>query len=421
MSILYDLAFCIFSVLYFPYVLLKGKWHEDFSMRFGNVPEGIKEKLRKKDNIWVHAVSVGEVLSVARLIENIKAVFPVHQIVLTVVTKTGYTLAQSRFPNDVVMYAPLDFSLFVRRYIRFISPKIYITAETELWPNLFLALQKNKVPVVVANGRISKSAFDGYKAVNVFMKGILSNVDAFCMQTERYARRIKKLGAKEERVHVVGNIKFDDLPSAEALSYKDLGIREGSPVFIAGSTHLGEEEIILNIYQSLLGSFPDLRLVIAPRHVERVEEVVGLVKQRNFSAARFSQVKNHPADKKAVIVVDTIGHLKSLYRLATLVFVGKSLTVGGGHNIIEPAFFAKAVLIGPHMENFQDVTSLFLDEKAVIQVADADELKEKITYLLSHPQDRESIGRLAHNVVEKYTGATVRTAKIITHVMAQTR
>jgi len=414
MTVIYDLIFAIFSLIYFPYLIVKRKWHPDFSMRFGKFSEELKTALAKKENIWVHAVSVGEVQGVSRLAQHLRSVFPGHRLVISTVTKTGYEVASKIISgDDILIYAPLDFSFIVRRYVARIKPKMYIAMETELWPNLFSCLRENRIPVAVVNGRISDRAFKNYRLVKYLMKRILSGVDILCMQSRADCDRIITLGAPKEKVHQIGNVKFDDLPAAGSADLKSLGFIGNETLWIAGSTHPGEEEIVLNIFKSLSGEFKDLRLMIAPRHIERTSEVARLIEAKGLTPLRLSQVNSTTVVRDTVIVVDTIGKLRSLYGLAKLVFVGKSLSAHGGQNMIEPAALGKAILIGPYTENFKDVVDLFLRENAVIRAKDADGLLLNVRELLRDPRKMEDLGALARAVAQKHSGATDRTATII--------
>ncbi len=383
-------------------------------MRFGFFPDMIKNAIGKKSNIWIHAVSLGEVIVVSGLIQSLKKKFPNDQVVLTTVTQGGYTVARSKLQDaDVVIYAPLDFSWVVRKYIHLIRPRIYIVAETEIWPNLLTALHRKRIPIVLINGRISDRAFRGYSKIKFFIKRILDYVSVFCMQSPIDAKRIEALGVNSQKITVVGNIKFDDLPASTEFGLHDFGFQANESLWIAGSTHPGEEEIVLKIFKSLSSEFSDLRLVIAPRHIERADEVARLVTEVGFSFIRLSQLHSIKLDHRSVVIVDTIGHLRSLYSLSKIVFVGKSLAVGGGHNIIEPAFFGNPIFIGPRMQNFKDIVQVFLEDQAVVQVQNAKELEQKMRELLHNPKEMKRIGQAARLVVQKYRGATKKTMEII--------
>lgn len=414
MFIIYDILFFLFAIIYLPLLIFKQKWHRLFKIRFGIFPLDIKKALGQKPNIWIHAVSVGEVLTIGRLVTELKQEFPWHRLVISTVTQTGYNLALSKAAaDDIVIYAPLDFSFIVKKFIQLIQPKIYIVAETEIWPNLFLKLAQSHIPIILINGRISDSAFSRYRFIRFLTKNVLSVVNIFCMQSSLDAERIIQMGALQDKVKMVGNMKFDDILNAGALKRESLGYGSQDILLIGGSTHPGEEEILLEIYRSLSKDYLKLRLLIAPRHIDRTEEISSLIEKSEFKPVRLSQKGQQLLDSKDVLIVDTIGQLKSFYGLSDLVFVGKSLTKKGGHNIIEPAFFAKPILIGPHMENFRDITDLFLREQAVLQVKDQKELVQQIKFLLDHPSRCKALGALAKNVVEKYRGATQKTLEMI--------
>ncbi len=418
MTIIYNIVFLLFSLIYFPYFVIKQKWHPLFFMRFGKIPPDIQAQMKSSKRIWVHAVSVGEVLSVAGLLRRLKKVLPEYHIVLTTVTKTGYQMANSiKEDNCTVLYAPLDLSWVARRYLQVISPTIYISAETEIWPNLFHVLMKNKIPIVQVNGRISKRSFAGYKLVRFIIRRILQGIKAFCMQSQEDAQRIIALGVDKEKVMVVGNIKFDDLFTPVTLNRIQLGLEPSDIIFVAGSTHPGEEEIVLEIYRGLIQENNALRLIIAPRHIERIAELQDLIKQHHFNPILFSQRGNTRLLSEDILLVDTIGHLRSLYGLADIAFVGKSLTVHGGHNIIEPAYFGKPILIGPFMENFQKITQLFVDAEAVIQIQNKAELLNEVRSLVQNPSKRELFGQRAQKVIKENQGATEKTLHKILEIL----
>lgn len=420
MFILYDIAFLIFAAAYLPYLLVRGKGHEGFRGRFGFFPLALSRALQAKKTIWIHAVSVGEVLAVLNLIRAVRERLPEYTIVLSTVTSTGNQLAVSKLKGEaVVIYAPLDFSWIVRRYIKIIRPQMYICAETEIWPNLYTFLRAGRIPIVLVNGRISDRAFAGYRKISFVMKPILKCVRLFCMQSQLDADRIIQLGADRDKVRVAGNLKFDDLSGTAALEKKDMGWKDKDQLFIAGSTHPGEEEIVVRVYQRLVMEFPDLRLVIAPRHAHRADEIVDLVKDIGLNPVKFSQLPGSGIDPK-VVVVDTIGHLRDLYGLADVVFVGKSLKVGGGQNMLEPLSLGKATVVGPMTQNFRDVIQIFAKTGALSQITNEDELFSTMRDLLSDPQKRNTLGLSARQMIREHQGAAARTVNgIVTTLQKQ--
>lgn len=420
MLILYEFFLIIYLICYLPILFIKGKWHSGFLERFGFFSEAIKERINHPKNIWIHAVSVGEVIAIAELIRRLKAKYPDCQIVLSTSTKTGHQLALEKLSDKVViLWSPLDFQWAVSAFIRLIKPKVYIVAETELWPNLFAGLHAQSVPILLINGRISDNSYGRYLAIRWFMKRYLGYVSVLCMQSELDVKRILAMGAPQDKVKNIGNVKFDDLPEDKTYLLEDFGFEHNDSLWIAGSTHPGEEDIVLRVFENIRKKFPSLRLVIAPRHVERVLDVQRIVEERGMVPVRFSQMKSERRIPNSVVIVDTIGHLRALYSLATLVFVGKSLTVQGGHNIIEPAYFSKPVIVGPHMQNFRDVMIAFKNDKAVVEVKDSQEFESTVDRLLSHPAEMAELGKKARQVIARQQGAAARSVEIISRFLGK--
>ena len=413
MFIIYDIIFGLFALIYLPYSWLRGKKDRRFGKRLGNFDAAVIKELKASQNIWVHAVSVGEVLAVIPFIDALKMKFPGHRLVLSTVTPTGFELAREKLKGRVtVIPAPLDLSWIVRKYVKTIQPKIYIATETEIWPNLYTALHAAKVPIALINGRISERSFPKYKLVKFLLRGIFDCVDLFLMQSQTDADRIIALGADEERVRLVGNIKFDQMFFDEnaAVKYDGFGRQD---FFLAGSTHPGEEKIVLDLHKKLSAEFPAIRLIIAPRHIERVDEVLKIIEAQRFRPLKFSQLKNEDIGAQDVVLVDTIGDLRSLYGCARIVFIGKTLMVGGGQNMIEPAAFGRPVVVGPLTQNFQDVMQTLLNERAIVQVRSADELYPAVAGLLKNQTEAGAMGERARNIVLQAQGATKRTIQLV--------
>lgn len=418
MMIVMDIIYFFLSIGYLPYLFLKKKWHAGYSFRLGKIPEDLANNLKSSRNIWIHAVSVGEVLAITDLIERLWKAYPNDQIVCSTVTKTGYELAKGQLRGKaLVIYAPLDFSWVVKKFVSLMKPRIYIAAETELWPNLYLTLNRHGVPIIQVNGRLSEQSYKGYRRLSVLTKKVLACVNLFCMQSQEDAQRIMALGADHERVEVVGNLKFDNLEQVGFSRLSDFGFQPTDALLIAGSTHPGEEEIILSIFKKLSVEFADLRLVIAPRHIERTEEIIRLVTSNELTAQKLSECFDQPKTAESVVVVDTIGQLRTLYSLATVVFVGKSLKGGGGQNMIEPASFGKATLVGPLTHNFKDIVAIFLKNDALLEVNNEEELLNEIRVLLTDTEKRVSLGQAAKSVVDRYRGATTKTAEKISAML----
>ncbi len=418
MRFLFDFIFFLYTLIYLPYLLLKGKWHAGLWQRWGNFSPELTEALRSSKNIWLHAVSVGEVMAVGTLLEELKKSYSSYQYIISTVTSMGYTLATEKFGHQChIIYAPFDLSWVVRKYIRQIQPVLYVLAETEIWPNLLLALFRRKIPVVLINGRISPKAYRRYHWVRFFLRPVVRPINQICAQSETDKERFIKLGADPEKVCVVGNLKFDVLLQAAKFP-EDLRFNHGSSLLVAGSTHPGEEEILLEMFKALHPQFPSLQLVLAPRHPQRSAQVCELVSKENLQPVKFSETKNGSLAANRVLVVDTIGNLHWLYSLAQVVFVGKSFRVGGGHNIIEPAFFGKPILVGPMMENFREILETFLRNQAVIQVKDENELLVSLRQLLSDPAAAAALGDRARAVVKNSQGATQKTVDVLSRFLA---
>ncbi len=409
-----NFLFFLVAVFYVPLLFFKGRWRSAVLSRLRPVPEDIKKFCSENKIIWIHAVSVGEVQAVIRFVGLLKVRFPGYKVVLTTVTGTGYQLALSKVgAESPVLYAPLDFSWVVQNYIQAFQPRVYITTETEIWPNLFLALTRRQVPVILFNGRISARSFSRYRRVKFFLRLILKKVSLCCMQTEKDALRIRALGVPRERIHVLGSVKFDDASAKQGYDRAEYGYAEDDFILVAGSTHPGEEGVLLSTFQRLQKEFPRLHLILAPRHIERTSEVMALIENSGYVAVPWTRIKTVPMQPQVVVAVDTIGHLQKLYSLATIVFVGKSLLGKGGQNIIEPAVFGKPILVGPYTENFQRIVEIFKDQKAVIQVDHPRSLEQNMRALLSDKALRNELGRNAKNVIRNHQGATENSLNLI--------
>ena len=409
MKFLYDILFLIFGLLCVPYLLWKRKLHKDFSQRFGSLPDSVTSISKP---IWIHAVSVGEANLAVKLSVGVKQRFPGQSIVVSTTTETGMGVAQSALGTsvDAVFYSPLDISAVVSRVINRVDPALYIMVETELWPNLIGALHEKKIPMVVINGRISDKSFRNYKRIKLVMRRVLEKIDLFCMQSKKDAARIAELGAKESNVCVTGSMKFDDARGVgvDAVQLKkDMGFDSTDHVIVAGSTHFPEEQEIIDVYQKLKKECQNLRLVIAPRHVERVDAIEVYSAKSGLRHCRFSGMeKGNTSD---IVIVDTIGHLKDIYAIATVIFVGGSFAKKGGQNPIEGARLGKPVIFGPHMFNFREISEIFLENDAAIMVDDKDGLFRVFETLLQDEPRRELLGQNAGQIVRENRGAVEQT------------
>lgn len=404
---LYDLGFFIFSIIYLPALIFKGKLHRDFGQRFGIYDAATAARLKAhKPKMWIQAVSVGEVALCKNLIPLLKERFPGYDIVLSTITKTGNDLAKKLFSQEaVIIYFPLDFSFIIRRTVKLMRPKFYVMIETEIWPNLLRELARNKIPSILINGRISDRSIGKYRLAKPFLRKALELVNVFCMQSPLDAERIRELGAPADRVKVTGTMKFDIDTMVKHESGKKIreftGLKSGEELFVAGSTHKGEDAIIIRVYQDLVKDFPKLKLLIAPRHIDRAKEIRGLAEKLGAQ----------------VHVLDTIGQLNDAYSIATLVFVGGSLVRHGGQNPIEPAVFERPILFGPHMFNFRTITEIFLNAHAAIQVKDEKELLHQCRVLLRNGRDRTALGQAARKVIFQNRGAAEKNLQAIAGII----
>ncbi|MDD4909772.1 MAG: 3-deoxy-D-manno-octulosonic acid transferase [Candidatus Omnitrophica bacterium] len=416
MFILYDLFFLFFALIYLPYSLAKRKINAGIFQRMGFL------RLKQAPGaglIWLHAVSVGEVMAIKAFVRDTGREFSRNKIVISTVTTTGNKLAVKLFGNNAqIFYLPFDLSFIIKRVIRRIKPCLFIAVETELWPNLLSYLKQSGVPTAIVNGRISDRSFKGYYRMKFLFKPILNKVSLFCVRSDQDARRLVQLGVDDKKVKITGNMKFDLEISAHSL---DIGLKSDEKLFVCGSTHPREEEILLGVYRQARRQFPDLRLLVAPRHIERCGEIEGLARKMGFDALRISRIKaGCPAGRNCVFLLDIIGELPSLYNMADVVFIGGSLIEHGGHNIIEPAFFGKPIVFGRHMSNFRDIAEMFLKDEAAIQVKDEAGLGNALKDILGREDVRQKLGNNARSVVEKNRGAVARTIEEIGRILEYT-
>lgn len=408
MKILYNLFIILFSIWYLPYFLFKNKQHAGFLQKLGVLP---REVTCLERPIWIHAVSVGEAVLAAKLAESLKKQFPARPIIVSTTTKTGNDMIRKLASGTVsaVFYYPIDAGIIVSCVVRLINPGLYIMIETELWPNLLAEFKHKNIPVVLVNGRISDKSFSGYNRIRFFTKRILSYIDCFCMQTEESSARIKALGALPEKVFVTGSMKFDEkmfINQSNPFTRQYLGFRDKDEIIIAGSTHSPEERTIIDIYASM----PRFKLIMAPRHIDRINEIKKHIEKKGLSCRLFSDILNgNKPDTCDILLVDTIGHLKDLYSAADIVFIGGSLAKKGGQNPIEAARFGKAVLFGPYMFNFREIAESFLNNNAAVCVKDAEDMENTLRELLKNPEKRAQLGENAKNVINKNIGALEKT------------
>lgn len=395
-----------------------GKYRAGLAERLGRLP--LRLKLEPAPVIWVHAVSVGEVLAISGLVSELRARLPGFRILISTTTATGQKLARDRFGKDHVFYFPLDFRFAVRPYLRVLRPKLIVIAETELWPNFLRSAKSLGIPVAMVNARISDRSFPGYRRFRRWLAPVLDNIDLFLAQTEEDRKRLVEIGARAARVLVSGNLKFDLLPAKPAAVVcrlrETIASAGAGPTLVCGSTMDDEEALLLNAFKNVLASYPRAVMVLAPRHPERFEKVAGLVADLGIRVWRRSLWNGEPVSG-GVFLLDTIGELASMYSLADVAFVGGSLTPRGGHNILEPAQFGVPIVIGVSYENFREMVNLFRAREAVRVVGPA-ELPLAFLELLGNSAERAALGQRAADTARLQAGATTRTAGALEQLLA---
>jgi 3-deoxy-D-manno-octulosonic-acid transferase len=428
MYVLYTtVSFVLFVFLLprFVYQALRyRKYVTNLRQRLGYLP--VSFNVDGEESIWIHAVSVGEALAARTLASELKKRYPSLRLFMSTTTVTGQQVAAHDVVEaDAVFYFPLDFPFIVNRTLRLVKPRLFIMVETEIWPNLLRACRRAGVKTAVVNGRISTRSYPRYRLVRPLFKRVLADIDRFCMQSQESADRLIDLGADPARVSVTGNLKYDsiradvapDSDRAKPRVLRFFGVPADRPVLIAGSTMRGEEVVVLKAFERMRAEAPRALLVIAPRHPERFGEVEQLARDEGFRTARRTQLTIDEDPAADVVVLDTIGELAQLYRAATVVFVGGSLVPTGGHNILEPAAFGRAILFGPHMQNFREIAATFLERRAAIEVRDEWELEVAFRELLSDAARRTALGRAAQAIVDGNHGARERTLHAIAALM----
>jgi 3-deoxy-D-manno-octulosonic-acid transferase len=420
-SVLYGLLLPLYFLVFVYRVLFQDKELDSLLRRAGRPPQIPDEPAADKPaiRIWVHAVSVGEVKAIQPLVDALKR--ENNQLLVSTVTQTGQEMASHLFGDRAhVFYFPLDWQWICRRFLRAVRPAVILIAESELWPGFIAASHSLNIPILLINGRVSDRSFRRYRSITFLVQPLLKQITHFCMQTCEDEKRILEMGATPSRVNQMGNLKYDYhlVPSPQQESMVQLvrtAIKpdQNSLLWICGSTRDGEEEILLDVFQTLLEGPFSLQLLLAPRHPHRAHTVFGLLQQRQLTYLRRSQLQEEQLSAPQVLVLDTIGELSYLYQLADLVFVGGSLFPTGGHNIIEAAYFGKPILFGPYMENFKEIATSFRDSNAALQVQSGEELMLKIRDLIMDPAAREGLGRNARQVIRDNQGALNRTIDVV--------
>jgi 3-deoxy-D-manno-octulosonic-acid transferase len=418
----YNLALIVALVLGAPWWLFRMattlKYREGLLERLGMVPFRLRKQIGGlcpgRPLIWVHAVSVGEVLAVSRLVKTLDAALPEYLIAVSTTTRTGHALANERFGSNRVFYCPLDLPWAVRAYLNTLQPSLFVLAETEFWPNLLSGCFRRNIPVAVVNARISDRSWPRYRRMRWLWRPFLSQLSRVLAQNQTDADRLKAIGCLTERVTVAGNLKFDVRAAEEADATRQLRMRSpGLRLIVAGSTLEGEEASLLEAWPRMLQTDPQLAMVLAPRHPERFAAVASLLEKSGAAWVKRSDWRSAPEDSLKplnpgqIVLLDTIGELASIYSLASVAFVGGSLVPAGGHNPLEPAQFGIPIVMGPHFANFRAITEDLLAHQA-LRISKNEELSATLIGLLQDPQAGKSMGARARQVFELQAGATGR-------------
>ena len=429
--LLYNLLYPIGLLFFLPgqisKLLRRGNYRHKFGQRFGLYDGEVRARLSSRRCTWIHAVSVGEVAIALKLASKLRQLEPEIFCVLTTTTTTGFHVATSEAADEMeVLYSPLDFWPIMRRAFALIRPLRIVLVEAEVWPNLAAEACNRRIPLSLVNARLSKRSEVRFRRFRFVIEPTFRSLDAVCVQELEDVERWVALGVPRDRIHHVGSIKYDpadvrlnpDLPLEVLRSF---GIDRDSPILFGGSTHRGEEEILGEIFQRLRADFPTFRLIIAPRHVERAGEIRMGLERLGLNVCLRSDAGGQCPEPPDCLLLDTTGELQHWYAVATIVFVGKSLTARGGQNPVEPIFAGKPVLFGPHMENFSALAQALVANEAAVQVRDPNSLQQQIAWLL---RDREAALRLVANaqaVLARHSGATARTAELVLNLKSSGR
>lgn len=411
-----------------PWFLYQGlrrrKYFGSLRQRLGALP--VSFNLDGEPSIWVHAVSVGEVLAARPLVDELRARYPGFRLLVSTTTVAGQQLARRQLPQaDAVFYFPIDFAWVVRRVLDRVKPRLLVLLEGEIWPHVLRECRRRGVRTAIVNGRVSARSFPRYRLLAPLMRHVLADVDAICMQSDEGARRVRLMGADPARVTVTGSLKFDAVhvpaPSAHLRPRERIlrffRLTAGRPVVVAGSTMRGEERPVLQAFRRIKATQPQALLVLAPRHADRFTEVMHIARGEGFATVRRTELAIDAEPRADVVVLDSIGELAQVYQLATVAFVGGSLVSTGGHNILEPAVYGRPVVFGPSMTNFAEIAEMFLANGAAVQVHSEHELEETLIALMSDPVRRAGIGAAARALVDANRGATERTLDILLRLL----
>lgn len=414
--------FFVFSLPALPLaVLFAERFRKGFLQRLAFYPRTVLDSVRGSRPIWIHAVSVGEVLSVRRLVERLRERFPGRKILLSTFTATGHAIARQSAGADEVIFLPLDHPWVVRRAFNVFDPSLLVCLETEIWPNFLRLAHRKGIPTLLLSGRLSPGAFRRYRLLRFFFAEVVRQFTSAGMQSEEDAERMVELGFDPRRLWITGNLKRASLAEPEAAQpTQGLSLpleRNRRPVLVAGSTHRGEEEVLLEAFCALKAAFPNLLMVLAPRHPQRFDEVERLLKRKKVPYGKKSQMNGQGAVPADVIFLDTLGELPDFYSMADIAFIGGSLVDAGGHNPIEPARLRKPVLFGPYMTNFRDVAREMKQKGGGIEVHGQGDLVRELSRLLADPAAAESMGKVAYSIVEGDRGVMERSIDLVSRYL----
>jgi 3-deoxy-D-manno-octulosonic-acid transferase len=424
--VVYSALLLTVLVLGAPYWLLRmatsGRYRAGLAGRLGWVPRELRSAVAGREVVWVHAVSVGEVMAATQLIRELSAARPEWLFAVSTTTATGQRLAKERLPGSPVFYLPLDFAFVVRRYLRVLRPKLLVLMESELWPNLILQCARAGVPMAVVNARVSDRSLPRYLKLRRLWRPLLAKISLFLAQSEETAERLVRIGAPADRVRFTGNLKYDLREGRESSLVAMLRERlpAGARMIVCGSTLEGEEKILLAAWSRVLTEEPEAVMVLAPRHPDRFAAVAGMIEASGFTGLRASEFRERPGAVGAgsIFLLDTIGDLAAMYSLGAVAFVGGSLVPAGGHNPLEPARFGVPVMMGTSFENFREIVGVLKAHNAV-RIVTAATFTEALVAMLHQADEARAMGRRGREIFDAQAGATARTVEALTALLEE--
>lgn len=429
MQFIYNVLIVLLVIIAMPVfafrLIREAGFGERLRQSFGLIPEETLARVEGRRAIWLHAASVGEIVATSPIVKEIRKELPDAPIMISVVTASGYAMAKRIIKEaDSIIFFPVDVPLLSNMIIARIRPRVFLPVETELWPNFLKAARKQNVPVMMVNGRISDKSVERYRHLGSILTDMMGTVSRFCMQSDIDKDYILRLGADPSRVVVTGNTKFDQTytdvtPDEKAALLTEMGLAGSSPVILAGSTHKGEEEVVFDSFTQIKASFPQAKLVIAPRDIMRADEIINLAEKYNLIAVRRTVLQEAPASGHTVVVLDTIGELGKVYSLGDIVFVGGSLIQHGGHNILEPAAHGKPIIVGPNMFNFKDSYFLFSNRGACVTVKDSGELTAQMLRILENDEISKAMSDETMAIITENRGAARKSALYLKELLSK--